>query len=175
MANTVYTGAGQVRDSDVRYVKWVGKTKGGKEVSIELEKAICRSNPDWTFAEKDDTTATVEFEGLYTDEALAADDLTEPWKLTTADGITAGAGEIILRTGAFYIGTSSADAKRVGLTRGGGSFVVERNFRDINADDDPGSVVGRIDKTEGRPKLKFSALQWLTKVSDLYSCIETVT
>lgn len=35
-----YTGAGQVLESDVRYVKWVGKTKGGKEVSIELERAI---------------------------------------------------------------------------------------------------------------------------------------
>lgn len=170
-----YTGAGQVQDSDVRYVKWVGKTKGGKEVSIELERAFCRSNPDWTFEEKNDTTATLEFEGLYSDDKLAADDLTEPWKLTTPDGITEGAAEIILRTGAFYIGTSAADAKRVGLTRGGGSFVVERTYRDINADDDPGSVEGRIDKTEGRPKLKFTALQWLSKVSNLYSCIKTTS
>lgn len=171
----IYTGAGQVQETDVRYVKWVGKTKSGKAVSIELEKAICRSNPDWTFEEKNDTTAALEFEGLYNDEKLAADDLTEPWKLTSPDGLTAGAGEIILRTGAFYIGTNSTDAKRVGLTRGGGSFVVERTYRDINADDDPGSVEGRIDKTEGRPKLKFTALQWLTKVPELYSCIKTVT
>ena len=171
----IYTGAGQVQESDVRYVKWVGKTKSGKEVSIELEKAICRSNPDWSFEEKNDTTASLEFEGLYSDDKLAADDLTEPWKLNSPDGLTAGAGEIILRTGAFYIGTSAQDAKRVGLTRGGGSFVVERNYRDINADDDPGSVEGRIDKTEGRPKLKFTALQWLSKVSELYSCIKTVT
>ena len=170
----IYTGAGQVQETDVRYVKWVGKTKNGKEVSIELEKAICRSNPDWTFEEKNDTTAALEFEGLYNDEKLAADDLTEPWKLTSPDDLTAGAGEIILRTGAFYIGTSAADAKRVGLTRGGGSFAVERTYRDINADDDPGSVEGRIDKTEGRPKLKFTALQWLTKVPTLYSCIKTV-
>lgn len=171
----IYTGAAQVQESDVRYVKWVGKTKSGKEVSIELEKAICRSNPDWSFEEKSDTTASLEFEGLYSDDKLAADDLTEPWKLKSPDGLTAGAGEIILRTGAFYIGTSAQDAKRVGLTRGGGSFVVERNYRDINADDDPGSVAGRIDKTEGRPKLKFTALQWLSKVSELYSCIKTVT
>ncbi len=171
----IYTGAGQVQESDVRYVKWVGKTKSGKEVSIELEKAICRSNPDWSFEEKNDTTASLEFEGLYSDDKLAADDLTEPWNLTSPDGLTAGVGEIILRTGAFFIGTSAADAKRVGLTRGGGSFVVERNYRDINADDDPGSVEGRIDKTEGRPKLKFTALQWLSKVSELYSCIKTVT
>lgn len=171
----IYTGAGQVQDADIRYVKWVGKTKGGKEISIELERAICRSNPDWTFEEKNDTTAALEFEGLYSDENLAKDDLTEPWKLTAADGVVEGAAEIILRVGAFYIGTNASDAKRVGLTRGGGSFVVERNFRDINADDDPGSVEGRIDKTEGRPKLKFTALQWLTKVSSLYSCIKTVT
>ena len=171
----IYTGAGQVQDTDIRYVKWVGKTKGGKEISIELERAICRSNPDWTFEEKNDTTAALEFEGLYSDENLAKDDLTEPWKLTAADGVVEGAAEIILRVGAFYIGTNASDAKRVGLTRGGGSFVVERNYRDINADDDPGSVEGRIDKTEGRPKLKFTALQWLTKVSSLYSCIKTVT
>lgn len=171
----IYTGADQVQETDIRYVKWVGKTKGGKEISIEMEKAICRSNPDWTFEEKNDTTAALEFEGLYTDENLAKDDLTEPWKLTTADGVVEGAAEIILRVGAFYVGTSAADAKRVGLTRSGGSFVVERTFRDINADDDPGSVAGRIDKTEGRPKLKFTALQWLTKVSDLYSCIKTIT
>lgn len=53
----VYTGAGQVTDADIRYVKWVGKTKGGKAVQIELPLAICMSNPDWSFEEKNDTTA----------------------------------------------------------------------------------------------------------------------
>ena len=173
MAATIYTGAGQVTDSDYRYLKWVGKTKGGKALQIVLPEAICRSNPDWTFEEKNETTPEIEFEGVYDDEKLAADDRTEPWELTSPDGLTAGNDEIILGVGKFYIGTSETDAEFVGLTRGGGSFVVEREFRDINADDDPGSVKGRISKDTGRPKMKLTALQWITKVSNLYSCITT--
>ena len=173
MANIVYTGAAQVLDSDVRYVKWVGKTKGGQSVQIELEKAFCRSNPEWTFEEKNETTPALEFEGLYTDENLAADKREEPWKLTLPDGLEAGNSEILLGVGKFYIGTTASDAELVGLTRGGGSFIVEREYRDINADDDPGSVVGRISKDSGRPKLTLNALQWLSKVSKLYACITT--
>lgn len=173
MATTVYTGAGQVSEADIRYVKWIGRTKGGKSVQIEMEKAICRSNPDWKFEEKNETTAEVEFEGLYTDANLAKDDRTEPWKLTLGEGLAEGVGEIILGVGRFYIGTSSTDAKAVALTRGGGSFIVEREYRDINADEDPGSVADRILKDTGRPKLKLVALQWLTKVSSLYACITT--
>ena len=172
MANT-YTGAGSVTDSDFRYVKWVGRTKGGKAVQIELPNAFCESNPDWTFEEKNDTTAQIVFEGAYTDEQLAADDRTEPWTLTV-DGVTAGPGEIVLGAGKFYIGTSAQDAQPVGLTRGGGSFVVEREFRRINADGDPGLVVGRMEKEMALPKLTINALQWLTKVDKLYSCITTV-
>ena len=113
----------------------------------------------------------MEFEGVYDDDKLAAGDLTEPWKLTLPDGLTAGNGEMVLGVGRFYIGTSAEDAEPVGLTRGGGSFVVEREYRDINADDDPGSVKGRITKDTGRPKLKLVALQWLTKAPQLYACV----
>lgn len=169
----VYTGAGHVQSTDFRYVKWVGRTKGGKPAQIELETAFCRSNPDWSFEEKNDTTAEVEFEAAYDDEKLAQDDRTEPWKLTI-DGVTAGNGEVILGVGKFYIGTTKDDAEYVGLTRGGGSFVVEREFREINADGDPGLVKDRVEKEMARPKLKLTALQWLTKVSKLYSCIQTV-
>lgn len=175
MANTVYTGAGQVSASDVRYVKWVGRTKSGAAIQIELERAICRSNPDWKFEEKNETVPEIEFEGLYRDEDLAADKRTEPWKLTIPDGVTAGNGEIVLGVGKFYIGSSAEDAEHVGLTRGGGSFVVEREYRDIAADEDPGSVEGRVVKDTGRPKLKLAALQWLTKAPLLYSCVETAT
>ena len=172
MAN-VYTGAGRVTSEDFRYIKWVGRTKGGKAAQIELELAFCRSNPDWKFEEKNDTVAAVEFEGAYDDEKLAAGDRTEPWKLTI-DGVEAGNGEILLGVGKFYIGTSSADAEYVGLTRGGGSFIVEREFREINADEDPGLVKDRVEKEMARPKLTLNALQWLTKVSKLYSCVTTV-
>lgn len=171
---TVYTGAAQVQASDFRYVEWVGKTKGGKPIKIVLKKAFCRSNIDWKFEEKNDTTAEVEFEAAYTDTDLAKDTpVNEPWELHI-DGVTEGADEIILGVGKFKIGTSAEDAKAVALTRGGGSFVVEREFREINADGDPGLVEGRIVKDTARPKLKLVALQWLTKVSDLYSCVTTV-
>lgn len=170
----IYTGAAYVSESDFRYVKWVGRTKGGKAVMIELEKAFCNSNPDWKFEEKNDTTAEVVFEGAYDDAKLAADDRTEPWKLTV-DGATAGNAEIVLGVGKFYIGTSKEDAVYVGLTRGGGSFVVEREFREINADGDPGLVAGRVEKEMARPKLTLVALQWLTKVDKLYSCVTTAT
>lgn len=175
MAALTYTGSGQVSSADTKYVRWVGRTKGGKACEIEMEKAFCRSNPDWKFEEKNDTTPELEFEGMYTDEQLAAGDRTEPWKLTLPEGLTAGNEEILLGVGKFYVGTSKADAKPVGLTRGGGSFVVEREYREINADEDPGLVEGRVEQSSGRPKLKLTALQWLSKVNTLYSGMKTVT
>lgn len=175
MAATKYTGAGAIAAADTKYVKWVGKTKGGQAVTIELPKAICLSNPDWTFAEKDDTVPEIEFTALYDDEDLATGDRTEPWTITVADGTTPGNSEIVLGVGKFYVGASSSDAVCVGLTRGGGSFVVEREYREINADEDPGAVDGRIVQEGGRPKLKFNALQWLTKLGTLYAGMKTAT
>lgn len=173
--DTKYTGSGVVAAADYKYVKWVGKTKGGQSVTIEMPKAICRSNPDWTFAEKDDVVPEIEFEGVYGDTALAAGTRTEPWTITVANGATAGAGEILLGVGKFYVGVDSSSATCVGLTRGGGSFVVEREYREINADEDPGAVEGRIVQESGRPKLKLNALEWLTKLTTLYAGITTVT
>lgn len=82
MANTTITGSGVVSALDYKYVKWVGRTKGGDAVQIVLPRAICRSNPDWKFEEKTEAVAEIEFEGVYSDEDLAKDDRTEPWELT---------------------------------------------------------------------------------------------
>lgn len=173
MANTKITGSGVVLESDYKYVKWIGKTKGGDAIQIVLPCAICRSNPDWKFEEKNEAVAEIEFEGVYDDDKLAKDDRTEPWELT-GPGATDGKKAIQLGVGRFYVGATAADANCVGLTRGGGSFVVERTYHDINADEDPGSVKDRIWQDEGRPKLKLSALEWIDKVSTLYSGIKTV-
>lgn len=170
-----YTGAGNITDADYRYLKYVGKTKGGKLVAIELPQCICRSNPDWTFAEKSDTTAELEFEAVYDDDKLEDGDFTEPWSIDIDEAVEAGNTEIVLGVGKLYIGTNASSAQCIGLSRGGGKFSVERTLREINADNDPGAVKGRIEKTEARPKLKLTALQWLTKLSTLYPAIKTYT
>lgn len=175
MSATKYTGSGIVADADYRYIRYTGKTKSGKAIKIELPKAICLSNPDWSFAEKDDTIAEIEMTGVYNDTVLASGDRTEPWSIELADGLTAGNGEIMLGVGKLEIGTSATDAAYVGLTRGGGSFVVERDYRLIAADNDPGPVEGRIHLEGGVPRLKFTALQWLTKMNTLYAGMKATT
>lgn len=177
MAEVKYTGSANVDDADFRAVKWVGQTKGGKAVTIEMLQALNKSNLELAFVEKDDTTLEVEFEGAYVDSDLASGNLKEPWTVLFADGAASGdSGEILLGAGAFYIGTAGASpTTRVALTRGGGSFTVEREFREIKADGDPGLVKGRVSKDEGRPKLKLKALQWLTNMTNLYPAIETVS
>lgn len=202
-------GAGQIAAKDYHAAKYVGKTKGGQSLTITLPRAISLTNPEWTFAEKDDVVPEITFDGVYSDSALAAGDRTEPWTMTGTDW-DAGNAEIVLGVGLFYIGPTGDDYDAtatyavgdfcvhdnapyvcktaittgetwteghwdpitwtpVGLTRGGGAFKVEREFRDINADNDPGRVYGRISKEGGKPTLSFKALQWLTKVGDLYA------
>ena len=101
MADIVYTAASDVSTEDTRYVNWVGNTKGGQSLKLVLEKAFCRSNPDWKFEEKNDSLAELEFEGMYTDEKLEADDLTEPWEMTTPDGQKVSAAAVVLGVGRF--------------------------------------------------------------------------
>lgn len=169
MADVTYQGSGAVGSADYKYVKWVGKTKGGKAVTIEMAKAINTSNIDWTFAEKDDVVASVTFEGVYSNTDAASTDTTEPWSLKIADGVPTGSSSILLGAGIFYIGGTA-----VALTRGGGQFVVEREFREINADGDRGAVEGRIVMESARPKLTMNALTMLARVADLYPSIVTV-
>ncbi len=63
---------------------------------------------------------------------------------------------IVLGTGAFYIG-----ATPVGLNRGGGQVVVEREYREMEADGDYGPVKGRINKTKSVCKLTMNAMEML--------------
>lgn len=50
MAALKMRGTGQVLTADFKSVKWVGLTKGGKEVTITLTNAINMGNIDWTIA-----------------------------------------------------------------------------------------------------------------------------
>lgn len=60
---------------------------------------------------------------------------------------------IILGKGVFSIGEVD-----VALTKGGGQFVVEREYREIEADGDKGAVKGRIVLDRSVPKLTVNAL-----------------
>lgn len=64
--------------------------------------------------------------------------------------------DIILGDGVFAIG-----AVDVGLTRGGGAFSVEREYRLIDADGDRGPVKGRVRKTSSIAKLVMNNLELL--------------
>lgn len=163
-----YKGTGVVTEADFRTVKWVGKDKGGQAVTIQLDNAINMGNIDWTFAEKDDTVAAVTFTATYSNTDAASSSNDEPWSIEV-NGTTPGASEIMLGAGIFYV-----DNVAIALTRGGGSFNVEREFREINADGDRGPVKGRIQMESSRASLTMNTLQILTRLTDLYPGIETV-
>ena len=77
---------------------------------------------------------------------------------------------IILGDGVFAITTTSgATATDVGLTRGGGQFLVERDFRDIEADGDMGPVSTRVRIIREVPKLTIRGLELLqTNITAFY-------
>lgn len=157
-----YKGTGIVASTDFHAVKWVGKDKGGNAVTITMPKAINLGNIEWTFAEKEDVVAQVVFTGVYDNTDATATSMDEPFTVEVA-GTTPGASEIVLGAGIFYI-----DNTAIALTRGGGSFNVEREFREINADGDRGAVEGRIVMESSRPTLTMNTLQIMTKLVDLY-------
>lgn len=162
-----YTGTGAIASTDYKAVKWVGKTKDGKAVTVKFDKAINLGNIDWTFAEKNDVVAQVVFTAVYSNTDSASTSTAENWEVEV-DGTAAGAGEIMLGAGLFYIGETA-----VALTRGGGQFVVDREFREINADGDRGPVEGRIEMESSRATLTMNTLQILTRMDDLYAGIAT--
>lgn len=180
MKKTTFAGSGSVATTDEIAVRWIGKTKSGNAVKITIPRAICKDNLEVTMAEKDDMVNNLEFEGLYTDTNLAAGTRTEPWSIEYLhlEGSTAETDNIVLGIGKFYTGPADSTADNaftcVGLTRGGGSFSVEREFREINADGDPGAVSGRIVQEGGRPKLKLSSLE-VTKTFALHAGVTATT
>lgn len=166
MAKQTITGTGTVTSSEVKSVKWEGLTKGGKAVTITLSNAMNMGNIDWTFAEKADTVAQIVFTALYSNSDSTSTSNVEPWSIEIDDTITEGASEIMLGAGKFYIGTDL-----VALTRGGGQFTVEREYREINADGDRGPVSGRVVMDASRATLTMNVLTILTNMSDLYGSI----
>lgn len=66
------------------------------------------------------------------------------------------AKEYVLGEGVFAI-----DGTDIAITRGGGQFVVEREYKRIQADGDYGNVKGRIRKDMSNAKLTINALEIL--------------
>lgn len=60
---------------------------------------------------------------------------------------------IILGNGVFSVGEND-----IALTKGGGQFTIEREYREIEADGDRGAVKGRIVLDKSVPKLTINAL-----------------
>lgn len=167
MSATTYKGTGVVASTDFHTVKYEGVTKDGKAVKITLSNAINKGDIDWTFAEKDDTVASVTFTGCYnnTDAMSASND--EPWTIEM-EASTAASGCIMVGVGKFYI-----DDTLVALTRGGGQFTTGREFRDINADGDRGSVKGRVVMDGATPTLTLNALTIINSFTSLYAAVGT--
>lgn len=164
-----YKGTGAIATTDYKAVKWVGKTKGGNAVTIKLDDAINMGNIDLAFAEKDDTVAELTFTATYSNTNEVANSTEEPWEVEVAGSVVSGANEILLGAGVFYIGETP-----IALTRGGGQFTVEREFRQINADGDRGPVKGRIEIDSSVATLTINALTILTRMADLYAGLNSV-
>lgn len=168
MATKVIKGnGGIIAETDFHVLTWTGKTKGGNACKITLKDSINKGNLDWTLAEKNEVVPSLEFEACYSNsdkQATEADAC--PWEIEIDGSITSGAKEILLGLGVFAI-----DGTDVALVRGGGQFTVEREFRDIVADGDKGSVKGRIAIDSERAKLKMNVLTMLTSIKSMYPAI----
>ena len=67
-----------------------------------------------------------------------------------------GADNIILGEGVFSVGNVD-----IALTRGGGEFAIEREYKTVEADGDRGPVKGRIRLVKSVAELKLNALELL--------------
>lgn len=59
----------ELTKEDYKTVKWIGKTKNGDPVTIELFNAFNASNIDWALIDKDEVKQEVEFEAGYCDDS----------------------------------------------------------------------------------------------------------
>lgn len=159
-------GTGAVALTDYHTVKWVGKDKANNPITITLPNAINMGNIEWAFKEKDDVVASITFTAVYENTDAISTSTEEPWTVEYA-GEKSGAAEIIMGAGVFYV-----DETAVALTRGGGTFNVEREFREVNADGDRGPVKDRIVMESSRATISFEALQILTRLADFYPAIQ---
>lgn len=75
MTSTLSIVAGDYSD-----VKWVGKTKDGKAVTILIKNALNLSNLEWTLEDKSEVVPSLEFSATYDEDARD----TPPWNVEYA-------------------------------------------------------------------------------------------
>ena len=171
MAKVITGNGGNIAAEDFHVLTWTGKTKGGNACKITLENAVNKGNIDWALAEKNEVVPAMEFEACYGNTDTQADETTAcPWKIEIDGAIASGAKEILLGLGVFAI-----DDVDVALCRGGGQFTVEREFRDIAADGDKGSVKDRLVIDTERAKLTMNVLTMLTSIKAMYPALDEKT
>lgn len=172
-ASLTIKGTGIVTSADFKTVKWTGKAKNGKKVEITLNNAIMMENLDLTMVEKDDAVAALTFTAAYTNTdymVSTSGDYEEPWQIKYEGGASdAASGTIVL--GAGVVSINSVD---VALTRGGSQFVVEREFRQINADGDRGPVKDRVVIDASTATLTVNELTFLTNMAGSFAAIDVV-
>ena len=82
-SNTVITGTGKIDDeADYHTVQFIGETKDGREVTIEVKNAINLENISLDLKEKNDVIDSITFTGCYEENAASID---EPWSITYAN------------------------------------------------------------------------------------------
>lgn len=69
-----------IAEGDYVTVKWVGKTKDGKAVSIIIDNAINMSNLEWTLEDKSEVVPSLEFTAAYEEDERD----TAPWSVEFA-------------------------------------------------------------------------------------------
>lgn len=171
MAKVIKGNGGNIAETDFHVITWTGKTKGGIACKITLSDAINKGNIDWALADKGEVVPALEFESCYDNaDSQATEETACPWQIELDGEVTAGAKEILLGLGVFAI-----DGTDVALCRGGGQFTVEREFRDIAADGDKGSVKDRIVIDSERAKLTMNVLTMLASIEKMYPALEKTT
>ena len=173
MATTI-KGTGIIASTDFHTVVWTGKTKKGNAISITLNNAINKDNIDLSMVEKDDTVAALTFTAAYANTnamVATAADYEEPWSITYANGSSDEAADCIL----LGAGIVSIDGTDIALTRGGSQFTVTREFRNINADGDRGTVNGRVVMDGSEATLTVNALTFLNHITTISPPVTVTT
>lgn len=79
-SDNIMTSTLKIVEGDYNDVKWVGKTKDGKAVTIKVENALNLDNLEWTLEDKNEVVPSLGFSATY-DEATRD---TPPWDVEFA-------------------------------------------------------------------------------------------